>query len=208
MHVKTIKSINPIVVFLIGSVWVFSSCDLALQTSYDFDEDASIYDPQTPFINETIWDFMTSESDFDLMVEAIQFAGLESVFSGGDSDKTVLLLRQDAMEMFLEDQGAAQVQDIPIEVWEHFLNYHVITSRFTQNDLNSQEYTTFQTLYPGDDGRIVVWKWRRYMEIQINRNGSPDRPSTAIGTEVFLHNYEFSNGVGHQIEEYVGWAPY
>ncbi len=184
-----------------------NSCDLALQESYEFDDDATIYNPSPPF-DMTIWEFMTQESDFELMVEAVKLAGLEGVFNDGQDDKTVLLLRQDAMTKFLEDQGAAAVADVPVEIWQHFLQYHVITTRFTQNDLNSQEYTIFQTLYPGDDGRIVLWKWRRYMELQINRNGSPDRPSTAKGQSVFLHNYEFTNGVGHQLQGYVGWAAY
>lgn len=184
-----------------------TSCDLALQKSYDFDESATIYQEQPPF-NQTIWEFMNQQADFDLMVEAIDFAGMQDVFDGGQDDKTVLLLRQEAMEAFLSDQNAENVQDVPLDTWMHFLNYHVITTRFTQNDLNSQEYTTLQTLVNGDDGRIVIWKWRRYMELQINRNGSPDRPNTAKGDAVFLHNYEFTNGVGHQMRKYVGWAPY
>ena len=133
---------------------------------------------------------------------------MSAVFNGGADDKTVLLLRQDAMQEFLDDMGATVVSDIPVETWENFLNYHVITSRFTQNDLNSQEHVTFQTLVSGDDGRINVWKWRRYMELQINRNGSPNLPGTAKGTAVYLHNYQFTNGVGHQMQRYVRWSPF
>lgn len=204
---KNIKSIYPSILFSFLIAGLLSSCDLELQQSYDFDEDATIYQPTPPF-NMTIWEFMNQHDDFDLMVQAVELAGMESVFSGGQNDKTILLLRQDAMQEFLDDQNATSVGDIAVDTWQHFLNYHVITSRFTQNDLNSQEYTTFQTLVPGDDGRIVVWKWRRYMELQINRNGSPDMPSSAKGESVFLHNYEFTNGVGHQMTGYVGWAPY
>ncbi|MEM6631712.1 MAG: fasciclin domain-containing protein [Bacteroidota bacterium] len=194
--------------FLWGiAVFLFSSCDLALQESYEFDDSASIYHPQSPF-DITLWEFMNEQADFALMVEAVEFAGMIDLYNGGENNKTVLLLRQDAMESFLEDMGVATVPEIPLETWQNFLNYHVISTRFTQNDLNSQEYTTFQTLVPGDNGRIVVWKWRRYMELQINRNGSPDLPSTAKGQAVYLHNYEFTNGVGHQMRGYVGWAAY
>ena len=110
--------------YLIGSLLItmitFTSCDLELQESYDFDESASIYDARPPF-DQTIWEFMNEQPDFDLMVEAVQFAGMENVFSGGQDDKTILLLRQSAMESFLKDQGATTVSDIPVETWRHFL---------------------------------------------------------------------------------------
>lgn len=183
------------------------SCDLELQENYDFDESATIYEESPPF-DISIWQFMNQQADFDLMVEAVERAGLQSVFEGGEDDKTILLLRQEAMQEFLDDTGVATVAEIPVETLQNFLNYHVITTRFTQNDLNSQEDVQFQTRLEGVNGRINVWRWRRYMEIRINRNGSPDRPSTAKGGNVFLHNYQFRNGVGHQMRNYVRWAPF
>ena len=185
----------------------FSACNLELQKEYDFDENARINEPSAPF-DMTIWEFMNEQSDFDLMVQAVQLAGLENIFNEGEDDKTVLLLRQKAMQQFLNDQDATSLSEIPVQTLQNFLFYHVITTRFKQHDLNSQEDVQFHSLLEGPNGRINIWKWRRYEEIQINRNGSPDKPSTAKSASVFLHNYEFTNGVGHQMEKYVQWAPF
>lgn len=190
---------------LLSVIMLFTSCGLDLQENYDFDESATIYPEYEPF-DMTIWEFMNEQSDFTLMVEAVQLAGMESTFNGGQDDKTVLLLRNEAMQDFLDDQGANTLAEIDPQVLQNFLNYHVITTRFTNGDLNSQEYVTFQTLNEGPDGRIVIWRWRRYMELQINRNGSPDKPSSAKNTSVYLHNYEFTNGVAHQLRTYVRWV--
>ncbi len=193
---------------LLSMVMLFTGCDLELQENYDFDESATIHLEYEPF-DVTIWEFMNQESaDFSLMIEAVQLAGMESTFSGGQDDKTILLLRNEAMEDFLDNQGVTSVAEIDPQVLQNFLNYHIITRRFTNDELNSQEYVTMQTLNEGPDGRIVIWRWRRYMEIQINRNGSPERPGTAKGTSVYLHNYEFTNGVGHQLRTFVRWAPF
>ena len=165
---KKLKNIK--VHIILASVMIlFSSCDLDLQENYDFDESATIYPPIVPF-NMTMWEFMTQQPDFTMMVEAVQLAGMESIYSGGEDNKTVLMLRNQAMQEFLNNQGAASVSAISVAKWEKFLKYHVITTRFEQNDLNSQEDVQFQTLIEGPNGRINIWMWRRYMEIQVNRN--------------------------------------
>lgn len=202
---KYIKSLG--LALMTASLFTLSSCDLELQENYDFDESATVF-PEYPPFEMSLYQFMTEQEDFTLMVEAIDRAGLQDQFSGGADDKTVLMLRQEAMEGFLEDQGVTTVAEVPVETLRNMLNYHIVTTRFTQNDLNSQEDVQFQTRIEGPNGRINIWKWRRYMEIQINRNGSPDLPSTAKGENVYLHNYQFTNGVGHQMRGYVQWAPF
>ncbi|SDF19060.1 Fasciclin domain-containing protein [Pricia antarctica] len=203
-YTKKFISITKLSLVLI----LLTGCDLDLQKEYDFDEDARIYEP-SPAFETTIWEFMNQQqSDFGLMVDAIQIAGLENLYTDGGDDKTILMLRNEAMQEFLDDQAAVSLEDIPIETLQKFLRYHIITERFTQNDLNSQEDVQLQTLIEGNNGRINVWKWRRYMELQINRAGSPDLPSSAKGASVYLHNYEFTNGVGHQMQKFVRWSPF
>ncbi len=183
---------------------LFQACEkLPLQESFDFDEnDHPVVRP--PF-NTTIFEFMTSRPELSSMVEAVRRAGLESMYSGGGNDKTVLLLRNDAMKRFLTDYGHARVADVPVSRLQNLLNYHVITTRFTQNDLPVQEYLTFQTLIPGPNGRITIYKWREYWEIRINAGG-PDLPSTRRTANVYLHNYQFTNGVAHQLNAYAQWV--
>jgi hypothetical protein len=107
----------------------------------------------------------------------------------------------------LKDYGYTTIDEVPVEQLQHLLRYHVITARFTQIDLPVQQFVFFQTLVPGQDGQIDVWKWREYWEIRIN-TGGPDQPPSAKSANVYLHNYEFTNGVGHQLKTYVQWTAY
>lgn len=199
---KLFNKIGLIVIMIIS----LQACKkLALQKSFDFDEnDHPVVQP--PF-NMTIWDFITIHDEFSLMEEAVKLAAMEETYSSGDSNKTVLLLRNEAMQEFLTKYNFATVSDVPVTRLQSFLKYHVITTRFTQIDLPVQQFVVFQTLIPGDNGRINIWKWREYWEIRIN-TGGPDLPATAKSANVYLHNYEFTNGVGHQMKQFVQWVPY
>lgn len=193
---------------LILSVAIFlQACDLDLQRSYDFDEDAR-WEAPDPF-EITIYEWMTQNEEFNLMVEAIERADMQNTFNGGEDDKTVLLLRTEAMEEFLDDYGYAAVADVPVETLQSMLNYHVIPTRLKQRDMNISRWHTFQTLIDGDDGLINLYVdgwW--YWEIQINGEGAPDLPPTAKRTIVRFHNFEFTNGVGHQLINYVQRVPF
>lgn len=190
------------------SIILISSCDLDLQEDFEFDDDAVVHEPQNPFTDTNMWDFMNANVEFDSLVKVATQVGMESLFSGGDENRTVLMLRNDAIEDFIGDQGGAQISDIPDATWEKLLNYHVITEAFVQEDIFSQENTRFQTLIDGDDGQIWVWKWRRYWELRFNDNPPGGRPSGAVRGDAFLHNYIFANGVAHQMNEYTGWTAY
>ena len=185
-----------------------TSCDLSLQEDFDFDQNARLYDPMSPFTGITMWEFMNDHEEFDSLVAIAAMVGLESLYSGGSEDRTVLMLRNEAIGFFLADQGANAITDVPDEKWEKLLNYHVITERFTQEDIFSQVDTRFQTLIEGEDGQIWVWKWRRYWQFRFNSGSTPGLPPNAQNADVYLHNYIFSNGVGHQMRGYAGWTAY
>lgn len=189
------------------SIVMLISCDLELQQDFDFDKDAVVHEPQNPFTDINMWDFMNQYDEFDSLVKVATLVSMQSLYSGGDSNRTILMLRNDAIKDFIGDLGGAQISDIPNTTWVKLLNYHAITEAFVQEDIFSQLETRFQTLIDGDDGQIWVYKWRRYWEFQFNLN-PPDRPSTAVRGDAFLHNYIFSNGVGHQMNQYVGWTSY
>lgn len=178
---------------------------LPLQESFNFDEND--HPAIRPPFNTTIFEFMSTHAEFSLMVEAVKRAGLENAYSGGANDKTVLLLRNEAITKFLADYRHATVADVPVVRLQNMLRYHIITKRFTQKDLSVQDFVVFQTLVPGTNGLINIYKWREYWEIQIN-SGGPDLPSTRRTANVYLHNYEFTNCVGHQMRLYVQRVPF
>lgn len=192
---KNIIKCSFIVIFAL----FFQACEeLPLQKSFDFDE--SDHPKIQPPFNMTIFEFLSTHAEFSMMVEAINLAGMKETFDGGADDKTVLLLRNEAMTEFLKNYKHSNVAAVPVSRLQNLLKYHVITTRFTQNDLSVQDFTTFQTLIDGQNGRIIVWKWREYWEIRINT--LTGLPKTAKSANVYLHNYEFINGVGHHMKNY------
>lgn len=194
---------NTVIILI---VLLLNSCEkLALQRSFDFDQND--HPTVVPPFNITIYAFMTQHVEFDSMVVAVKRAGMEDIFEGGADDKTVLLLRNEAVMEFLKKQGFTSIDQVPVSKLQNLLKYHVITTRFTQNDLNVQTFYVFHTLVDGDNGLINVWKFRQYWTIEIN-SGGPNLPSTAKSANVYLHNYEFTNGVGHQMQHYVRRVPF
>ncbi len=199
------KLIAKITLLILLAV-AFHGCNkLPLQESFDFDEND--HPSVKPRFNMSIYDFMLAHAEFSLMVEAVKRAGMENLFSGGADDKTVLMLRNEAMTEFLTNHRYAKISDVPVATLQNLLNYHVIKARITQNDLTVQDFTVFQTMIDGANGKITLYKWREYWEIQIN-TGGPDLPSTAKKANVYLHNYEFTNGVGHHMKQYVRRVPF
>lgn len=193
-------------VAILLTVLSLHSCEkLALQKSFHFD--ANDHPAVIPPFNITIYEFMMQHVEFDSMTAAVKRAGMEDIFKGGEDDKTVLLLRNEAMKKFLNDYGFSKISDVPIMKLQNLLKYHVITTRFTQQDLSVQTFYVFHTLIDGDDGFINIWKFREYWTIRIN-SGGPDLPKTAKGADVYLHNYEFTNGVVHQMKQYVQRVPF
>src|SRR5690606_36526773 len=147
---RIIKSI----VLLIITLSLYSCEKMILQKSFHFDENdhpAVIL----PF-NITIYEFMTQHVEFDSMTVAVKRAGMEDIFKGGGNDKTVLLLRNEAIQKFLKDYGFSKNSDVPIIKLQNLLKYHVITTRFTQKDLKVQTFYVYNTLVDGDDGLINI----------------------------------------------------
>lgn len=196
------------IIITIVSLSAITSCNLDFQEDFDFDHNARLYEPMNPFTDMTMWEFMNDHDEFDSLVAIATLVGMEGLYSGGSEDRTILMLRNEAIGFFLADQGADAITDVPLDKWEKLLNYHVITTRFTQEDIFSQVDTRFQTLIDGDDGQIWVWKWRRYWQFRFNSASTPGLPADAHRADVYLHNYLFSNGVGHQMRGYAGWTAY
>jgi len=199
------KSALNLMIFFAALILSQGCKKLELQKSFEFDENdhPSVAAP----FNMSIYEFMASRSEFSMMTTAVQRAAMESVFSGGEDNKTVLLLRNEAMQEFLSREGYATLDDVPVEILQKLLKYHVITTRFTQRDLRVQFFYQFQTLLEGDAGLINIWKFREYWIIRIN-SGGENLPSTAKSADVYLHNYEFKNGVAHHMTKYVKRAPF
>ena len=217
---------------LIGLVFFLLGCDLELQQGFDFVPEV---DAEDPYDDMTAWEFIQSRNvltdegglngeELNYMIAAIERAGMQEEYSGSNSERTYLLLNNNAFtgggDVIQIVTGSSTVEEgeTPADVMaradvdklRRVLQYHIVTSYVDQVP-TLFEYGVnyiFQTLIPGEDGVIVMRRDERY-RIDINRAPAP-LPSTATSQweRVRLHNYVFNNGIGHFIADPVRNKPY
>lgn len=219
-------------IVLLGLTLCLFGCDLERQKGFDFVPEVDIIDP---YKDMTAWEFIQTRNnptdegnlsgeELDYMIAAIEKAGMINEYDGTDGDRTYLLLNNNAFtgngDIIQLVTGSATVEEgetpaavmarADVDVLKRILQYHIITTYVDQVptlfefDVNY----IFQTLIPGEDGIIVLRRDNRY-RIDINRAPAP-LPSTATSQweRVRLHNYVFSNGIGHFIADPVRNKPY
>lgn len=231
------KKINHIkILTLVGFVFLLSACNLELQERFVFEPDVDLTDP---FDNLTAWQFFNSDAatslndeggligdNFNYMVAAIEAAGMIDVYNTSNNGRTFLMLNNNAFtgngDVIALVTGSADVEDgetpaevmarADIDVLRLVLNYHIISTYITQNDPLTEFGVNyeFQTLIPGEDGKIVLRRDDR-LRVDINRNPAP-LPSTATGggnnERIRNYNYVFNNGIGHSLNDPVRNQPY
>ena len=173
---------------------------------------------------------------FQYMEAAIRKAEMIDVFNQtADTLRTYLLLNNNAFKgagnvnqivtglsgTDLEDAEASltpdelmEFVDTPekLEKLRTLLKYHITTDYVLQVPTLgvSGTFYVFQTLVPGDDG-LIAYRRDDDWDISINASGAP-LPSSAYSggwnENVRNHNYVFSNGVGHILNDPVRNQPY
>ncbi|MFS4417631.1 fasciclin domain-containing protein [Maribacter sp. 2307ULW6-5] len=232
------KKINHLKMLAICSLaLLLANCDIPLQERFVFEPDVDLTDP---FENLTAWEFFNSEAatrlneegeligdNFNYMAAAVEAAGLVDLYNGSNDGRTFLMLNNNAFtgsndvidlitgsEEVAEGETPEEVMArADMDVLRLILQYHIIDTYITQNDplVEFDVNYEFQTLIPGEAGRIVLRRDNR-LRIEINRNPAPTLPSTATGggnnERVRNYNYVFSNGIGHSLNDPVRNQPY
>lgn len=198
---------------------LFVGCDLPVQPKFEFNSEVG----ELPtFEDQTVLEWMRSEAaisaepnnNFDTLVAAIELTGLEEEYNTPGAGRTFLMLRNRAFtdrgEIYrvLRVSSLSELSEEGIERLRTILRYHIIDSYVDQSGdalPTLFDYYTFQTLIPGEDGIIALNRDERF---RMNINRADNLPSTRRGTRVQNHNYIFSNGVGHHINDYVRIRPF
>jgi len=110
-------------------VTLLPSCDMPLQTHYDYEE--SVIDPHT---NSTAWEYIQTRPDlFSLLIEALEYTGLKRYYQQNDSLYTFLALTNEAMQSYINYTPPRQndLTKIDIEVITNMLKYHIIQGRYS-----------------------------------------------------------------------------
>lgn len=232
---KKIK--NKKIFVLLTLSFLVLGCDLDLQERFVFVPE--IANTGDPFKELTAWQFLTSDrgnlvnedgtfngDGFQYFTAAIEAAGMVDEYNGSGTDRTYLLLNNNAFlgnndvidiitgsEDVEEGETPAEVMArADLDVLRLVLQYHIIPTFITQTDplVERDVNFIFQTLIPGEDGIIVM---RRDANVRININFAPaPLPSSATGggnnERVRNHNYLFNNGIGHTLNDPVRNRPY
>lgn len=219
---------NIKLLFTASLLFIVTSCDIGLQDTFEFVPEVDLTDP---YGNMTAWGFISSDvvngnlnddgnmdgEHFDYMSAAIEAAGMIDEYNSTSSDRTYLLLNNNAFtgggdiiqlitnsSSVAEGETPAQVMArADMDVLRTILRYHIVTTYITQTDpLKTFNLNyIFQTLIDGDDGRIVMRRDDRY-RIDINRSPAPlPSSSTSQYERVRNYNYVFNNGIGHIIAD-------
>lgn len=189
-----------------------------------------------PFVNDDGETVVYDGELFDFFIAAIKAAGFENQFNDSNSNRTYLLLNNNAFfgggdivdiitgsDSIIDDNGTPDdetddriktpeevMAGADIEKLRKILSYHIVTTYIAQVP-TLREYGVdyiFQTLIPGEKGRIAFRRDERY-RVSINNSSSPlPTSATSQNENVRGHNYVFKNGIGHIIADPVRYEPY
>lgn len=205
-------------------------CDLEIQPDFEYDADIDL---SNPFENITAWQWIQTRTglndegeisgeEFHYLIEAIKLTGMETEFNSETPDRTYLLLNNNAFtgggdiiqlvtgsSAVGEGETPAQtLADADVDKLRNVLKYHIVPDFFIDqvNALpNFDVDYSFQSLLPSADGEIT---FRRDSRRRIRINNDPNLPSTRANENVRRHNYVFSNGIGHIIQDYCRKVPF
>lgn len=210
---------NIIILFLaaIG----LASCELELQRPFNYVEGV----PElVTFKDQTALDFIKTKltpageaanpDNLDSMYRAIQLAGLEAEYEGGNGERTFLFITNLAWgntgaNRISRDLG--NVRNLALinkDRLTNLLKYHIIDAYVDQRDAlpDWRQFYYFQTLVPDEVGIMSFTRNERY---SININNGPNIPTTTRrGSGVYRHNYILKNGIAHYLNTYVRYQAF
>lgn len=203
-----------------------TSCDLPVQPKFEF---VSEIGELPTFEDQTVLEWMRSpaslgvndNANFDIMVRAIEIAGMEEEYNDPSDRRTFFMLNNQAFTANNRIYGLLRVTSLDsldaggIDRLRNILRYHIIDEYVDQGPealpVLLTNYT-FQSLLPGAEGQIIVHRDERF-RMFINKEPllnelAAGLPSVARRTDVRNHNYIFSNGVGHHLRDYARNRPF
>ncbi|WP_460542315.1 fasciclin domain-containing protein [Echinicola sediminis] len=219
-------------IFAVGAIVLLTaSCDLALQKEWEYVREPFGNQPTGLTAYEWLQEINGNPTyndenglpEFEYLLEAIEKTGLQELYDDPNAKQTYFLLRNNAFNgagQLMEHttgNSAYPLDSISNDRLEHALRYHIVDKPLAQGDIPKNDFFFYyQTLVPGDTGVVEINKRLWDQSIRINssiaRIGSTstpsNMPSTSRGRSVDLHNFIFTNGVGHQLNGYVRYQPF
>lgn len=219
-------------VLIVGVLFLLiTACDLGLQTEWEYEREPfgnqelgmTAYAWIEKINNDTTFNDEDGIPEFEFLIEALERTGLREFYEDPTGNRTFFLLRNNAFtgggQLLAQTTGSADnpLDSLETDRLEHALLYHMLPESLSQDDVPKNDFHLYyQTLVPGDTGIMEINKRLFNQQIRINssiaRIGSPSTettmPAGSKGAGVALHNFRFTNGIGHQLTAYVRFQPF
>ncbi|UNY98850.1 fasciclin domain-containing protein [Zhouia spongiae] len=144
--------------------------------------------PQTVWnsINPTIAGFVAMNEDYSSLLAAVQKAGLTDALNADGADLTVFAPDNAAFEAFLNSNGFASLDDVPVELLTQVLLNHVMSGVALSANLSTSYTGTLATNEDGDNLSLYI-----NTQNGVSLNGI---------SEVTTADIEVRNGVIHAVD--------
>lgn len=194
---KILYNISLVGIFLM----LLSSCDLDLQTDYDYK--SSVDDPH---ISMTAWEYVSAQEDFSMLKEALEYTEVDQYYKQTAHKYTFLLLNNKAMEKYMNEKfsEAETIQDCDREALKNMLLYHIIDGEYSSYGQLDVSPRFVITLCEGESGLLTICvvknPWQSAVgKIRVNQTGSN---SNSPQRQSITSNIMPVNGVMHIFDNY------
>lgn len=174
------KNLTKLLSIVLMSAFVFSCSD---------DDDNT---PQ----QQTIAEIASANANLSILVQALDRAGLVSTFDS-PGDFTVFAPTNDKFEAFLDANGFADINAVPLPLLTEVLKNHVVSGSFYSDDLATGYVKTLAKGSASSTNTLSM-----YIEVgsTVKLNGG----ATNGGATVVTADIEASNGVIHVVDNVIG----
>ena len=154
------------------------------------DDDDAMVTPEPEVTETTIADFVASNDDYSSLLAALEVTGLTAVLDGSAS-YTVFAPDNDAFAAFLDANGFNSLDEVPEDVLEQILLYHVQPGVLMAADLSTGYIPSLAVGSASDE----------VLSMYINVD---DGVSINGVSNVVTPNVEVDNGVIHAVDAVIG----
>ncbi|WP_284651758.1 fasciclin domain-containing protein [Flavobacterium terrisoli] len=144
----------------------------------------------------TIAEIASANANLSILVQALDRAGLVSTFDS-PGDFTVFAPTNDKFEAFLDANGFANIDAVPLPLLTEILKNHVVSGSFYSNELATGYVKTLAKGAASTTNTLSM-----YIEVgsTVKLNGG----ATNGGATVVTADIEASNGVIHVVDNVIG----
>lgn len=114
---------------MLGVMMVTSCNGFGLQKDYKYESA-----PLDPHVKMNAWEFMHSREDLSKMVEAVEYAEIDSLYTQDKAYFTYLFINNDGIDKFILAKGVTDIHHVEKEQVARMLQYHCIIGEYHAYD--------------------------------------------------------------------------